>query len=864
MTSITPGRWDDLRDEVVSLTGQIDDRLSHLERSKGVHTGSALDIARRHGATNVSLDKLRYVITLGLVQPVREKVGERCFYVFHRQHIRDIILIQTLREGYSDALGQSLTYTQIGSLLRDSRRAARAEISRDWDDAPLHEVEVVISQADRGLVMLGSHVLGRCLAWLFRGQIPESPAVVVRRRSSEISDSSPGRISCSHELRDFPTMDDLLGDLRADDLVYYVSPEGEALRHPIESLLPYHSLMWHHWTITRVNPRCDYDLVVGLPRPGATRNQVRLLSDETAARFLALLLEVCFLKMEPEGSEETRPLVGRRERRIRTPLSVIIHLLPDLSPVWQYCVIFVPDRRDPSRLRTAASSEHFVPNYPEEAIVEMGQLLSGWAYEHGYPVVVQRTTGPDDPRMCGQNSERAKAAIAIPTRAAGEINGVLYVGTREPLDPHSSAFSGSEVRLLQMLADILGEIIERNRIRACGEQMAIYTIDEPPRRGRSWSEYKDAIAETLRQVTSSEEVSTQRDNVQIMAVRIENYRELHDQDDRIASWVADHIRDTTHRFYLKHQLGIPTIFDRSDHNPSEFVCLLPRVSLNDEEDRQYRSTLRRLLNTLRIPFRVQEPTLAKCLVWSMPFRFSRLRQRLKQHGLEDVTGHLVKETEDALPALSYIEKGHGYEFQGRYALALEQYRLALQIVPHSLYIMRHIAKALAMLGDNLGALESWATVISQDPNPSHYRRIAHVLACLSQLELAIEYYEAALRLDPMDATCWVEWGDILLMQGETSSATEKYRQAQLWDETNSDVYSLRIAEAALRQSEAREAWNMVETVLARNPDSRDARRMRLRILLARDSAAPVAEVDKQAVERILGQCRTLLKPDTHT
>jgi tetratricopeptide (TPR) repeat protein len=242
----------------------------------------------------------------------------------------------------------------------------------------------------------------------------------------------------------------------------------------------------------------------------------------------------------------------------------------------------------------------------------------------------------------------------------------------------------------------------------------------------------------------------------------------------------------------------------------------------------------------------------------MPFRLNDLRDRVaQQQDSQTVTRQIVKETEEALAVLPFIQEGHKHETEGSYPQALKSYQRAHHLVPQNLYIMRHIAKTLASMGHYDRAVKWFTQIIAEDPNAKHFRRLADALACLGQFKPAELCYTVASQLAPKDAATYLEWGDVLLTCGDAKGAVDKYRQAEMLDGCNNALYTMRIVDAYLEQEEFAEAQNLLSTVLIRDPEHREAKRKRLQIL-RRESAQSIALLDPPIVAGITQKCQEIL------
>jgi len=800
---------------VTQLRGQIGDRLSHLPRNQIFRKSDVLKIAREYGAPGLTPDKLDYLVQIELVRPVREPYDSRTLYAYDRDDIRDVILVQVLREKFEASNGKRPTLARIASLLHDSamsrgdgvpHKAARPDIG-------------VPTQIERGCVYFRSRMLGVCLNWLFRGRLPLGGVVVLRRKVFESQPGNPHFPSVDYTACDQLEIDKCIGDLQPDDLFGGISEEGEVLLgvpRP-NNLLDYRRWQWHYLEITHGTPRCLLKFVIGVPPFSAVGEKISQPLDSTDDQLLALTLESCFLK--PESNSLAREgLAPKDSEEYSTPLTVITEILSDLSQAWQYCAVLTPDPHHNGHLRFAAMSSHFPAELRRGVSIEPGRLLSGWTYKHGCVAVVQDSSGRFDPRLAHQDEERATAAIAVPTGAQGHTNGVLYIGTRSPHRNHEMVFTPASTRLLRIVANIIGEIIERNHVRTDAERLSFHIVCEPLCVQRSWTELKTELKAELEAALRQDARLNPLDNLHLVSVSVHKYHELFERSPKVAQWLNRHIRLVTHRFYLESGLEAPKLFNRGDDRPAQFVCLLPCVNRTDEQDREWRSQLRRLLNSITIPFETQPHVEVRCFVWSMPFRLAGLLTEVNEEGVEATVARLVREAEEALVVLPFIEQGHKHEAQNAYPLALEKYLEAHTLLPENVYIMRHVAKTYAAVGNYQMAVEWWERVVSRTVHPSHLRRLAQVQACLGEFEAAAKAFKEAVRLAPADAVCYLEWGDVLLAHHHVEQAVEKYEQGKLHDEENAIVYLLRIAEAYAQLGDLQQAQSYARMALAREPD----------------------------------------------
>ena len=145
---------------VGQLREQIEDQLAYLPRGTTIRRGKAIELALTHGAAGLTIDKLNRMIKLGLVRPNREDRGGRVLLEFSRDDIRDIVLIQKLRQGCTETEGEKNSYAWIASHLQDQTKSYQGPQS----EGEMPQTDVFLpTQVKRGLVYLRSRTLGMCL-----------------------------------------------------------------------------------------------------------------------------------------------------------------------------------------------------------------------------------------------------------------------------------------------------------------------------------------------------------------------------------------------------------------------------------------------------------------------------------------------------------------------------------------------------------------------------------------------------------------------------------------------------------------------------------------------------------------------------
>jgi tetratricopeptide (TPR) repeat protein/DNA-binding transcriptional MerR regulator len=816
-------------DELKTLRNHINDQITDVEIDPFLKKEDALMTAQEKGATNLTKNKLTYLVEQGLVKP-KIIEGDRDTHLYGREHISTIILIQKLKKE------KGLTYSQISSLLLEEQNAGisnKKAISADVGLPP---------QGMRAQYILYSRVIAVLLNHLLGDAIKPGLIIFLRERHATSNANLPkGSAKISHEWMDLKEADDYVGLIRPkDDLVAFVSPESEILFGQLDktTLVEYKKMHWLLVTIRIGFPTSQYDLLVGMDDRGLMQD-IHVSPDSFGANVIGTLLKILFANpAQPKLSEDVVPA---NEFDKSTILYSLVNFIPEISELWEYCAVLTSSPEKPNHLKIAAISHDFPRDMRQEIqniLIEPGQPLTGWAYQTNYPMVIQRSSGVLDPRLAYQNKENATAAIAIPTRARDRFNGVFYVGTRYPIPEDVQAFTEAEIRILYIIADIVGEVIERNRITKFFELNATQIIGTPQLHFQDWSALRGRLTSTLENIKKSTVSPRDNDNLHLTIIRIESHSDIYRKDPNISKWLTTHVLETTRTFFNRNEMGNPEIFLHNDSlsiaQTKEFVCLIPTLNIADERDREIRKNLRYLLSSIKLSFPIGETLLIDTNVWSMPFRHKNLLIRIDDKNLGKrinfVVDELISEIEDALVIIPNIEKAHQNENDRAYSAALEQYIEASFLAPNNRYIQRHIAKAYAAIGDLKNSAKYWEKILAQEEYSSHYLRYAHILARMGNSKKANEYFQKAHSLDKQNSKILVEWGDFLLVEGKTEDAIKQYETALKLEMSDKNQIWLRLAEVSFESGDLDRALSFIKLVLDRLPDHQDARRLMLKVL----------------------------------
>jgi len=820
-------------EKLSELRNAINDGLTDIENEPLLKKEEALKIAQAKGAKKLTKDKLTYFVEQGLVAP-KIIQGDRNTHLFGREQISSIILIQRLKE-------EGLTYAQISSLLlAEQNNSSRESISARSAGEKL----VLPEQGKRAQTILYSRIIAVLLNHLLGSALKPGFIILLRERSIQSNSSIPkGYARITQHYMDLIEAENYIGLIRPDqDLTAYVTeePDREIIFHQFlsVSIADFKKVHWYLISVKIGNPLRQYDLMAGADQKEAIQN-IHISNDSFEANIIGTLLRVMFLKQPYQKATEN--IISANELDTSTMLYSLVNIIPDISELWEYCAILTSSSENPNYLKISAMSRDFpmdVRDDIQKILIEPGRLMSGWTFQTTYPLVIQRTTGSTDPRLFYQNKENATAAIALPTRASDHFNGVMYIGTRYPIADNDPAFSDAEVRVLQIIADVVGEVIERTRITRIFETRSSNVISLPVLSKSDWTILNERLGNILDKLEASSAPHKEDDNLHLTIIKIESHQEVFHKNPAVSGWLTRHILETTRTFFIRNNLGNPEIYlhntDLSFEQVAEFVCLIPEIKITDDRDRELRKKLRDLLSSLKLTFSYDEALLVQTHVWSMPFRFRDLKSRMANIGNETraklVAEGIMSDIEDALLIIPYIEKAHHFEEAGAYSQALELYYAAVVLAPYNRYLQRHIAKTSAAIGDLKTSISYWEKILQVEAHPSHYLRYAHTLARMGNYTQAYENLDKALLLDPKNQKIIIEWADLLAIEGKADKAIEKYDDALRLEIPNRDLIWLRLAEAYFEALDEDKALSFVKLVLDRLPDDQEAGRLMLKIL----------------------------------
>lgn len=788
--------------DLASLRTQIEEGTTHLLNSKGLQEGALLGEVKALYPT-FNKTKLRNLRNTQLIRPPR---GENNYHNYSVDDLRDILLVLALKD---EGGPWRLSYAEIfGSLLQ----SLRSQLQETQNAAKSIEVRVGQNQRERGFYIWRSSMVRYFLLYLFEGKLPpDTFAFLYAPRHSILEPGDGDAPWLRVKPCEFGDVDYLL---KGHNRIFKTS-DNDVLHWPSRTIpQPYErGATWYHIEGGGRTYPPDYQIILAVPD---SRRQCSL-SDETNVGLLLRLIDGCFLDDSDIGSNNHPTL---------TALDVVNSLIPRMSPAWQYAVCLASDAGTPDHLISRSASKLFAVDGRKEVQIGFGQLLSGRAYQEGYPIVVQRAMADSDPRIA--EGWRGGAA-AVPTLYNGKPNGALYVTARTDPAPNEP-FSGTDVALLRILGLIAGQLLGQDEALAQSGRMSLAIINDPTPTGLAWDELPAALAEALKEVKPSD-AALSKNSIHLVAVQVKTYDELEAVAPDIATWAIEQLYASAVRYFTRDGIAPPKIYI---HSSREFLLLLPRVDSSDEADRQMREKLRQRLNSLSLTLPAKGQLVkVECELWSLPFRYTELLRTGDDP--EKQVNNMITAAEEAFVFLPYVYQAHQYERDGAWHAALGQYSLASRLAPNNQYLRRHMAKALTQLQRHPEAISRWSQMLARQKHPSHYRRLAHNLVALGTEDgvvQAIEAIQEAIALDERDAKNHAVAGSIYAIAGQPEEAIAELELAAAYDPANAARYQLHIADIHYDQGCYAEALGACIVAHTHDADDRDIPAMMMRVAWA--------------------------------
>jgi tetratricopeptide (TPR) repeat protein len=152
--------------------------------------------------------------------------------------------------------------------------------------------------------------------------------------------------------------------------------------------------------------------------------------------------------------------------------------------------------------------------------------------------------------------------------------------------------------------------------------------------------------------------------------------------------------------------------------------------------------------------------------------------------------------------------------------ALAQFREAARLQPRTLY-RADLAKALAIAGQRDEAIETYESVLADEPrSPAYLQQLARLYKEAGTPDRGLELLTRAAEIAPLRADLQEETAFALEQSGRTEEAMATYRKA-LDADAKSVVSRARLAELMFKQGQKAEAVSLVRGGLEQAPDAAD-------------------------------------------
>ena len=125
----------------------------------------------------------------------------------------------------------------------------------------------------------------------------------------------------------------------------------------------------------------------------------------------------------------------------------------------------------------------------------------------------------------------------------------------------------------------------------------------------------------------------------------------------------------------------------------------------------------------------------------------------------------------------YYNKGINYNEDGKYGLAVDNFKLALSMDPDSIEINFNLGVAYINKKEYSIAIECFKTVLQKSPDETAaLSNIALAYAKINEFNTAINYYKKILAIKPDDVPTFKDLGDTYTKNRQYDEAIENYRE----------------------------------------------------------------------------------------
>ncbi len=735
-----------------TLFHMFHERATQTLLEKGFLPGQSYGARVALDLTGWQYHELDYRIKIGLLSPRAVQRGKKVFREFEFADLVEALMVKELEESRED-----LSVAALRALLMQWKQQDR------WPGSSLNQLTRASNHCQARLLYTALH----CLC---QRELPLNSLLAASRKTSPAQSAEPqGRMV---RVTNTEAASILLSEPSIKGLL---SAEQEVVVTPTD-------LNTDQKDFYRIStPR--YYLFVGLPVGHQTNFEAQVGAYLDAFEdwdFVETMVDFCLRLRDASVSAPQPPEVSAADNRSQyrqdTFLSAIARLISVAYPAL-YCLIYGPPY-ETGNLKLKAVSPNFpIPLNPTLSIIR-GRLLSGWAFENGQEIVVQRAEEVDDPRIANQPEERATAALAVPAFAGGQVNGVIYLGTRKPLAPGQDFFAPSLLRLFRVLGAIVGEVIAReNLVQKTHEKSAAIASDKTP----SPLTWQDFLARLGQVVAALDLDASALQNHRLLIVTVSaDLKGTIEGSQAIVSWAMEKLKTVAYHYCrLECHLEKAQVFGHPAHE-QEFIILNDRTPFEGISEEEIRAGLSRRLNSFE---RSLGLTAQVC---SLQFGYSELRRRLERdNGPQELRQFLASETLSLLEITKLMAEGDQEERRGQDLRAISRYQHAYRLAPQNIYVIRRLARSWGRRGNYKQALDLYHIALDiNEHDVDSLECLGQLYATLQDYEQARETYYQALALRPTSPALHRLIGETFILQGEEfcQQAVDKFREAATYDD----------------------------------------------------------------------------------
>ena len=662
-------------------------------------------------------------------------------------------------------------------------------------------------------------------------EAPKNILVVVRRFEEHDAETN-GNELLSITSASVDDLKDLLSQDTPDEIIKGIStPTGEMLVAYIDAERTLDSIEGRRFSkicLHDIERAQYYEMVLGFHKGTSIHpDQIRenLTTRTDAHNFLIQLLRFTF-----------STVLHLNEFTLKTQPDVL-HFLAEAATLlapnkWDYCGILVPKDSSPI-LRVVAWSSHFPELLQNEVFGidtdgSASPTLPVWVFKNNDATVVNQVVN-NDPRILQVEAERVSAAAAVPATSGNKVVGVIYVASRRLDNRGSQCFDHIDLKLLRILGQIIGEMIERDNGASRCANNALKIIPEPPITFQESDDLQRDISVFVENLFNLDNNLNSVDSFIVLTIGIDGILQVASRQKEIVSWISEKVQEKTHRFLTKelaHDLLDTSSLRIYKSGLEQIVALLSRTK---EDHRRLRADLEKNLAALQ-GFGTK-PEQIKIDVWSLEFKYSDLFQKIKVHeySKSDLAKELWEKVQGSLNVLENIREGNKYLNGSRYDRAFWAFETAHRQEPANPYVLRHMAQCKIILKQYDDAIRYAEQAVQLDGKyAGSHVVLGDAYIAGGNYEQAVKAYKDAISLNPNHAPLYLGFGQALVLDGNCKHVDEALQALSMaMSQDSEDIATLTkylrlMAETCILVKDFERATRFLDEALGLLPNDRES------------------------------------------